>query len=104
MTTDVAAKEYYVSEDMTLRYTVRNKATGLAIDVTGWSFDWRLLKGQQELFKVAPSINDPINGIVDVAIASTDTDGLARRPYRYELWRINDGARRLLAFGQFVIS
>jgi len=95
---------FFVGEDVTVRVT----ATGL--NITGWTlaFSVAVGYGATPLFTktvgAGITITDGPNGVFDVAIADTDTDGLASGGYVWEAKRIDAGQETVLAYGQLELK
>ena len=88
---------WFVGDDFTLRFTVRDEETEAIIDVTGWDFSWQLRADPNEddpaiLTKTNPAFRDDPNGIVEIDIPRTDTENLRPGKYHHALARTNSGS------------
>lgn len=95
---------YFLGEDVTVRVTVT------ATNITGWllAFSVATGYGATPLFTKTVgggiTITDGPTGVFDVAIADTDTDGLASGGYVWEAKRIDAGQETVLAYGQLELK
>lgn len=102
--------KWFRGADKNFRFTVLDD-DGVAVDITGWAVEWvvRKHKGDQGtalLSKTAGSgiiLTTPASGILTVAVADTDTDGIPAGTYYYTLWRTDAGVEVELAFGEAVL-
>jgi len=92
-----AADEWYVGEDKTLTFTIKDSA-GTVVNITGFTFEYVLRTGRshptKKLSKTTGSgitITDAPNGVLVVAVARADTTGFHAGRYYQGLARTNSG-------------
>jgi hypothetical protein len=73
-------------------------------NVTGWTTSWLLYTASgvtAATLTKSGAVITADEGVIDVAIADTDTATLTPREYWYKFRRTDDGSEQVLAFGAF---
>lgn len=95
-------------EDIQIDFTIRatDSDTGTALDITGWSFSFKLKRRDSDadpsLVSATITTPDPTHGVVRVSIAAASLLTL-EGDYRHSLWRTNAGYKRCLSRGPFSV-
>ena len=111
--TNIATGVVFVGEDHTLRFTVTNSGS-TAVDITGWAVEF--IMSPLDTTAVASAtlnyttsggeiaLTTPTSGVLDVAIADSDTAAITAQRYRYSLRRTDAGLETVLAYGDLFMT
>jgi hypothetical protein len=78
-------------------------------DITGWSITFQVrdsLGGTSRILKTVGAgitIKDAGRGVIEIALAKADTQGLAIQSYIWDIKRTTSGANVVLAMGQLIL-
>lgn len=89
--------EIYKGEDVVLPFTMDPVA-----DVTGWTVVLTV-KGEGFTISKTATVTDGPGGEFEFTLTDDDTDLLPTGQYRYDVWRTDAGAERVIAIGFFVV-
>lgn len=100
----------YRGEDVLVYpWTITDPASGLALDITGWSISFTLKQtysGGALITKTVGSgitLTNPTAGVLSVSLLAADTNQTAGR-YFYALARTDSGAHAILTAGDWTIK
>ena len=89
---------------------VQKGAKGYAVqDISAWTLEWVLREGPAGAVQITKTVGsgitltDAANGVLQVAIADSDTLTMSPKTYFYTLRRTGDGNEVVLAFGDAVL-
>lgn len=102
---------WFVSDDNAAEWTVKDSA-GVAVDISGWTFEWVLKHSEEDPDAVLSYTNsdselgfktDGTDGIIRLDIPDTDTDQKDPGTYFYSLRRTNSGSEKTVAYGSVAL-
>jgi len=104
--------EMFRGADKVLSVTVDNGADPpVAVDISTWTLAFTVRLTAQStaealIEKTSTSgitLSDPTHGVFQVALADTDTAGLAPGKYAYDCKRMSEGAEDVLVYGTMTL-
>jgi hypothetical protein len=97
----------YQSRSYTLRLTIKDKATGDPIDLTGSTFASQLRRYRSSTDVAAAFTFDLTNaatGVVVMSLSPAQTAALAPGPYRWDVDQLVAGVPNPLAQGELIVE
>ena len=84
--------EFYQGENATIQVTVAGE------DITGWTLK-AVVGSITKTSGAGITITDGVNGVFEIVLSDTDTDGLAAGTYDWAAKRIDEGSESVLSIG-----
>jgi hypothetical protein len=92
--------QVYRGEDVTLNFTMAP-----VVDITGWTITFTVAQGanqKQKIIQKSCTLVTPASGTFKADLLAVDTD-ITPSTYFWDAWRMENGSRRVLAAGAFVV-
>jgi hypothetical protein len=84
--------------DRVIEITLKDKATGLALDLTGWTFAMQIREKYTSatvLYAPAVSIFNALGGVIRITLTDTDTAALPAKALVYDLEGVRPDLTRI---------